>query len=280
MPTISKSIEIECMVSSCQGFKGGENREWLSIGMSFFWGWWKCSEIRWRWWGHSSANILKPPTVHIKSVNFVVKSLSLVRLFVTPWTASRQASLSFTISQSLLKRMSIESVMPSNDLILCHPFLLPWIFPSISVYSNESALPIRWPKNWSFSFSISPSNEYSGMISFRIDWFDCFSVQGILKSLLQLHSSKASVLWCSAFFTVQLPQPYMTTGKIIALTRQTFVGKAMSLLFNMLSWLVIAFLPRSKRLLISWLQLPSAVILEPKKIQIFKNNFFLYTMGR
>ena len=156
--------------------------------------------------------------------------------------------------------------MPFNHFILCHPLLpLPSIFPSIRVFSNDSVLRIRWPKYWSFSFSISPSNEYSGLISFTIDWFDLFAVKGSLKSLLQHHSSKASILQCSAFFMVQLSHPYMTTGKTIGLTRRTFVGKVMSLLFNMLSRLVIAFLPRSKRLLISWLQSPSAVILEPKK---------------
>ena len=147
--------------------------------------------------------------------------------------------------------MSIESIMPSNPLILCHPlFLLPSIFPSIRVFSNEFVLCIRWPKYWSFSFSISSSTEYSGLISFRIDWFDFLAVQGTLKSLLQHQNSKASILWCSAFFTVQLSHPYMTTGKTIALTRQTFVGKVMSLLLNMLSTLVITFLPRSKHLLI------------------------------
>ena len=151
--------------------------------------------------------------------------------------------------------------MPSSHLILCRPLLLrPSIFPSIRVFSNESVLHIRWPKDWSFSFSISPSNEYSGLISFRIDWFDLFAVQGTLKSLLQHHSSKASVLWHSAFFTVQLSHPYMTTGKTIALTRWTIVGKVMSLLFNIVSRLVIDFLTRSKCLLISWLQSPSAVI--------------------
>ncbi|XDC71721.1 hypothetical protein R6Z07F_002894 [Ovis aries] len=158
--------------------------------------------------------------------------------------------------------MSIESVMPSNHLILCHPlFLLSSVFPSIRVFSNESVLHIRWPKYWSFSFSISPSNEYSGLLSFRIDWFNLLAVQETLKSLLQHHSSKASILWHSAFFIVQLSHPYMTTGKTIALTRQTFVGKVMCLLLNMLSRLVITFLPRSKHLLISWLQSPSAVIL-------------------
>ena len=196
-----------------------------------------------------------------------VQSLNRVQLFATPWTAARQASLSITNSWSLLKLMSIELVMPSNHLILCHPlFLLPSIFPSIRVFSSESVLRIRWPKYWSFSFSISPCNEYSGLISFRIDWFDLLAVQGTLKSLLQHHSSKASILWCSAFFRVQLSRAYMTTGKTIALTRWTFVSKVMSLLFNMLSRLAIAFLPRSKRLLISWLQSPSAVTLKPKLI--------------
>ena len=164
--------------------------------------------------------------------------------------------------------MSIESVTPSNHLILCRPLLLPpSIFPSIRVFSNESVLSIRWPKYWSFSFSISPSNEYSGWIYFRIDWLDLLAVQETLKSLLQHHSSKASILQCSTFFMVQLSHPYMTTGKTIALTIQTFVSKVMSLLFYMLSRFVIAFLPRSKRLLISCLQSPSAMILEPKKIK-------------
>ena len=157
--------------------------------------------------------------------------------------------------------------MPSNHLILCHPLLLPSIFPSIRVFSNESALRVRWPKYWSFSFSISPSNEHPGLISFRMDLLDFLAVQGTLKSLLQHHSSKASILPHSAFFVVQLSHPYMTTGKTIALTRWTFVGKVMSLLFNMLSRLVITFLPRRKHLLISWLQSPSAVILEPPKIK-------------
>ena len=154
--------------------------------------------------------------------------------------------------------------MPSNHLILCHPvLLLPSIFPSIRVFSNESALHIRWPKYWSFSFSINPSNEHPGLISFRMDWLHLLVVQGTLKSLLEHHSSKASILLHSAFFIVQLSHPYMTTGKAIALTRWTFVGKVMSLLFNMLSRLVITFLLRSKRLLILWLQSPSAVILVP-----------------
>ena len=202
------------------------------------------------------------PTHHFSSV----QSLSHVWLFATPWTAACQDSLSITNCWSLLKLMSIESVMPSNHLILCHPLLLlPSIFPSIRVFSNESALHIRWPKYWSFSFNISPSNERSGLISFRMDWLDLLAVQGTLKSLLQHHSSKASILWCSAFFMVQLSHLYMTTGKTIALTRRTFVGKVMSLLFNMLSRFVIAFFPKSKHLLISWLQSPSAVILEHKK---------------
>ena len=158
-----------------------------------------------------------------------------------------------TNSWSLPKLMSIESVMPSNHLILCHPLLLPSISPRIRVFSNESALPRSWPKDWCVSFSISPSNEYSGVISFRMDWLDLLTVQGTLKSPLQHHSSKASVLRCSAFFTVQLSHPYMTTGKTIALTRWTFVSKMMSLLSNMLSRFVIVFLPRSKHLLISWL---------------------------
>ena len=156
--------------------------------------------------------------------------------------------------------------MPSNHIHLCHPLLLPpSIFPSIKAFSNESVLCIRWPKYWSFSFSISPSNEYSELISFRMDWFDLFAVQWTLKSLLQNHSSKASIFWHSAFFIVQLSHPYMTTGKTIALTRQTFVGKVMSLLFNTLSRLVMTFLPKRKCLFISWLQSPSAVILKPKK---------------
>ena len=168
------------------------------------------------------------------------------------------------------KLTSIQSVMPSSHLILCRPLLLlPPIPPRIRVFSNESALHIRWPKYWRFSFSISPSNEHPGLISFRMDWLDLLAVQGILKSFPQHHSSKASILRRSAFFTVQLSHPHMTTGKTIALTRQTFVGKVMSLLFDMLSRLVITFLPRSKHLLISWLQSPSAVILEPPKIVCF-----------
>ena len=164
-----------------------------------------------------------------------VQSLSHVWLYATPWTAARQDSLSITNSQSLLKPMSTESVMSSNHLILCHPLLLlPSIFPSIRVFSNESALYIRSPKYWSFSFNISPSNEHLGLISFRMDWLDLLAVQGTLKSLLQHHTSKVSIRWCSVFLIVQLSHPYMTTGKTIALTRWTFVGKVMSLLFNML----------------------------------------------
>ena len=195
-----------------------------------------------------------------------VQLLSHVWLFAAPWTAVRQASLSITNSLISLKLLSIESVMPSNHLILCCPLLLlPSIFLSIRVFSSESALHIRWPKYWSFSLNISPSNEHSGLISFRMYWFDLLAVQGTLKSLLQHHVSKASILWCSMFFIVQLSHPYVTAGKTIALTRWTFVDKVMSLLFNMLSRLVITFLPRSKCVLISWLQSPSAVIGAQKK---------------
>ena len=198
-----------------------------------------------------------------------VQSLSCIQLFVTPWTAACQASLSITNFWSLLKLMSIQSVMPSNHLILCHPLLLlPSIFPSIRVFSNESVLLIRWPKYWSFTFSISPSNEYSGLIPFRMDRLDLPAVQGTLKNLLQHHSSQASILQHSTFFIAQLSHPYMTTGKTIALTRWTFVGKVIYLLFNILSRLVTTFLPRNKRLLISWLQSPSAVILEPPKSKV------------
>ena len=182
---------------------------------------------------------------------------------------SCQTSLSITNSQSLPKLMFIESVMPSNHLIFCHPLLLPpSIFPSIRVFSNESALHIRWPKNWSFSFNVSPSNEHPALISFRMDWLNLLAVQGILKSLLQHHSSKASILHHPAFFIVRFSHPYMTTGKTITLTRWTLVGKVMSLLLNTLSRFVIAVLPRIKHLLISWLQSPPGVILEPKKISL------------
>ena len=189
------------------------------------------------------------------------------------WNTAHQASLSFTISQSLLKLMCIESVMPSNHLILCHPLLLlPSIFPSIGVFFNELALHIRWPQGWSFSFSIGPSNEYAGLIFFRIDWFDFLAVNGTLKSLLQQHSSKALHFRDSDFLMVQLTSVH--DGKNHALTIQTFVGKVISLLFNMQSRFVIAFLPGSKRLSISWLQLPSTGILEPKKIKSVSFHFF------
>jgi len=187
-----------------------------------------------------------------------VQLLSLIQLLATPWTTGHQASLSITNCWSLPKPVSIESVMPSSHLILCHPLLLkPSKFPSIRVFSDESALRIRWPKYWHFSFNISPSNEHPGLISFRMDWLDLLAVQGTFKSLLQYHSSKASILLNLAFFIVQLSHPYMTTGKTIALTRRTFVDKIMYLLFNMLSRLVITSLPRSKCLLIPWLQSPS-----------------------
>ena len=200
------------------------------------------------WMGGSVSWSLKaltafrmPPMIPSTWSVVFVQSLSCVWLFVTSWTAACQASLSFTISQSLLKLISIESVMPSNHLILCHLLLLLFsVFPSIRVFSSELVL-IRWPKYWSFSFSISPCNEYWGLISFRIDWFDLLAVQGILKSLLHHHSSKASILQCSAFFMAQLLHPYMTTGKTIALTRRTFVDKVRSLLFNMLSTFIISF---------------------------------------
>ena len=212
--------------------------------------------------------MLFPNSESSGEVHFIsVQSLSCVWLFATPWTEAHQASLSITNSRSLLKLMSIELVMPSNHPILWGPLLLPSILPSIRVFSNESVLHIRWPKYWNFSFSISPSNEYSGLISFRIDWFDLLAFQGTLKSLLQHHSSKASILRRSAYFIIQLSHPYMTTGKTMALTRRTFVGKVMYLLFNTLTMFVIVFLPRSKCLLVSWLQSPSAVILEPKKIK-------------
>ena len=209
-----------------------------------------------------------------KPAPFLLSSRSVMSDSATPWTAALQASLSFTVSRSLLRLMFTEpcSVMSSHHLILCH--LLPSIFPSIRIFPNESALHIRWPKYWSFSYGISPSNEYSGLISFRIGCSDLLAVQGTLKSLFQHHSSKASILWHSAFFMVQLSHPYTTTGKTIALTRWTFVSKVTSLLFNMLSRIVIAFLPRSKHLLISWLQSLSAVILEPKKINAVTVSIF------
>ena len=194
--------------------------------------------------------------------------VSFVQFFVTLWTAAHQASLSFTIAWSLLKLMFIQLVMPSNHLILCSlVLLLPSVFASIKVFSDELSLHIRWPKYWSFSFNISPSNAYSGLISFRMDWFDLFAVRGTLKSLLQHHSLKASVLQCSACFVVQFLHPYMTTGENKALTIWTFVGKVMSLLYTVLCRFVIAFLPGS-RCLTSWLWSPSAVILEPQENEV------------
>ena len=196
--------------------------------------------------------------------------LSCVWFFATPWITAHQASLSNINSRNLFKPMSIESVMPSNHLILCRPvLLLSPILPSIRVFSSESTLHMRWPKYGSFSFSISPSKEHPGLTSFRMDWLYLLAVQGTLKNLFQHHSSKASIFRHSNFFTAQLSHWYMTTGKTIALTRRTFVGKVMSLLLNMLSRLVITFLPRSKHLLISWLQSPSAVILEPAQNKVW-----------
>ena len=197
-----------------------------------------CLCISLQHWCTESQDFGNTTFIHLYSEDtrkvLAVQLLSCVHLFETPWTAARQVSLSITNSRSLPKLMSSESVMPSNNLILCHPLLLlPSIFPSIRVFSNESALRIRWPKYWSFSFNISPSNEYLGLISIRMDWLDLLAVQGTLKSLLQHHSSKASILWCSAFFMIQLL--YIITGKTIALTRWTFVGKVLSLLLNMLS---------------------------------------------
>jgi len=213
--------------------------------------------------GKQYGGFSKQLKIELPSVSQWLVSVS--NSFVTPWTTVCQASLSITSSRGSPKPVSIELVMPSNHLILCHPLLhLPSIFPSIRVFSNESTLCIRWPKYWSFSFNISPSNEHPGLISSRMDWLNLLAGQGTLKSLLQHHSSKASILQCSAFFTVQLSHPYLTTGKTIALTKWTFVEKVMSLLFNMLSRLVITFLPRSKHLLISWLQSPSAVIWSPE----------------
>ena len=219
-----------------------------------------------------SAELLPLPSVNNSTSTPSLQFSSVAQSCPTlcnPMDCSTPASLSITNSWSLLKLMTIESVMPSNHLILCHPLLLlPSIFPSLGVFSNESILCIRWPKYWSSRFSIRPSNEYSGLISFRMDWLDFLAVQGTLKSLLQYHSSKASILWCSVVFIVQLSHLYLTTGKTIALTRWTFFGNVMSLLFNMLSRLVIAFLPRNKHLLITWLKSPSAVILEAKKNKV------------
>ena len=214
-------------------------------------------------WSHNRIELLL--WLGLDLLTLVFRSLSHVWLFATPWTAACQASLSFSILEFV--QTYVHWVSDAIQLSHC-PLLLPSIFFSLRVFSNESGLCIRWPKYWSFRFSISSSNEYSGLISFGIDWFDLLVVQGTLKSLLQHHSSKASILQCPAFFMVQLSHPYMTTGKTIALTRWIFVGKVMSLLFNTVSRFVIAFLPRSKCLLISWLS-PSTVILEPKKIKSF-----------
>ena len=211
-------------------------------------------------------NILNYECIISHKTTFPFSSVTQSCLTLQPHEPAHHASLSITNCRSSAKLMSIELVMPSNYLILCHPLLLlPSIFPSIRVFSHVSALCIRWPKYWSFSFNISPSNEHPGLISFRMDWLNLLTVQGTLKSLLQHHSSKASILLHSTFFIVQLSHPYMTTGKTTVLTRRTLVGKVMSLLFNMLSRLVINFLPMSKRLLISWLQSPSAAILDPPK---------------
>ena len=216
---------------------------------------------------YNNQGLCEDLTEYIEFQFSLVQSLSRVQLFVTPLIIARQASLSITNSRSSPKLMCIKSMMPSSHLILCHLLLLlPPIPPSIRVFSNESTFHMRWPKYWSFSLSISPYNEHPGLISFKMDWLDLLAVQGTLKSLLQQHSSKASILRCSAFFTVQFSHPYMTTGKTIALTTWTFVGKVMSLVFIML-WLVITFLPSSKLLFISWLQSPSEVILEPPKIK-------------
>ena len=212
----------------------------------------------------AEAPILWPPDAK----NWLISSVDQLCLTIwNPMDCSMQGFLFHHQLPEFTQTHVHESLMPHNHLILCHPLLPPSIFPRIRVFSNESALRIRSPKYWSFSFSISPSNEYLGLISFRMDWLDLLAVQVTLKSLLQHHSSKAWVLWCSTFFIVQYSHPYMTTGKTITLTWQTFVGKVISLLCNMLPRLVIAFLPRSKCLIISWMQLPSTVILEPKKVE-------------
>ena len=222
------------------------------------------------WSGRSSGGKM--------AVQFRSVTQSCLTLWI-PWTTASEASLSITNSQSLLKLMSIALVMPSNHLIPCHPlFFPPSIFPSIKVFSKESYLWIRWLKYWSFHFNISPSNEYSGLISFKMDWLDLLAAQGTLKSLLQLYRSKASILWHSVSFMVQISHLCMTIGKTIALTSRTFVGKAMSLLFGMLSRLILAFLSGSKRLLISWLQPPSTVILEPKKVVCHCFTISLFAM--
>ena len=251
---ISQNAEVKKWISCCWGLGvtrcAGYTEATLGDSLS-----WYNSVVPWYWWRPTALSLLSQEK---RCTHFAVSSwvqlLSRVRLFAPPWTAARQASLSITNSWSPPKPMSIESVIPSNHLILCRPLLLlPSIFPNIRVFSNESAICSGGQEYWSFSFNISPSNEHLGLISFRMDWLDLLAVQGTLKSLLQHNSSKASILQHSAFFIVQLLHPYMTTGKTIALTRQTFVSKVMSLLFNMLSRLVITFLPRSKHLLISWL---------------------------
>ena len=217
---------------------------------------------------YRNHSVPPPAIINLKIYDGRIQLLSRLQLLGTLGTTAHQASLSFTVCLSLLKLISIESVMPSNHHILCHPLLfLPSVFPSIRVFSKESALCVKWPKYW--SFSTSPSNEYSELISFTIDWLDLLAVQGTLKSLLQHDSSKASILQHSAFFKVQHSNPYMTTGKTISLIIRTFVGKVMSLLCNTLSRFVIVLLPRSNCLLTSWLQSPSAVILKPKKIKSF-----------
>ena len=226
-------------------------------------------------WGRIARFTYTKPHISKARLNWFssVQSLSPVQLFVTLQTVASQGSLTTTNSRSLFKLMPIKSGMPSNHLILCRPLLLlSSIVPSIWIFSNKSVLCIRWSKYWSFSISLS--NEYLGSISFRIDWFDLLAVQTTLKSFFQHHSSKASILQCSTFFMVQLSYPYMTTGKTIALTIQTYVGKVMYLVFNMPSIFAIAFLPRSKCLLISWLQSPSAVILEPPKIKSVTTSTF------
>ena len=233
-------------------------------GLRFYQNIFPIKNIYINFWQNTTNHCLK--TLESEQNFSSVQLLSRVWLFAIPWMAACQASLIITNSQSLLKLMSIESVMPSSHLILCRPLLLlAPIPPSIRVFFNESTLHMRWPNYWSFSFSISPSDEYPGLISFSVDWLDLLAIQGTLNSFLQHHSSKASIFWHSAFFMVQLSHSYVTTGKTITLTRKTFVGNVVSLLFNMLSRLVITFLPRSKHLLISWLQSPSAGILEPKK---------------
>ena len=227
----------------------------------------------WGWRGSAASTGESSPLE--KRCCSVVQSLNHVQISVTPWTGALQASLSITNSQNLPKLISIKSVMSSNHLILCHFLLfLPSVFPSIRVFSSKLVLRIRWPKDWSFSFSISPSNEYSGLSSFRTDWFDLPAIRGTLKSFLQHYSSKVSILQCSAFFVVQLSHLYLTTEKTTALTVWNIVGRVMSLLFNMLSRFVIALLPKRMCLLISWLQSPSAVILEPKKIKSLTASTF------